>query len=275
MHITCEMLKTELDLPAPPRRVVSLVSAATETIATLGCKERLVGVSPYCGRYVTNLDAPVVGDYLKAAPERLHAVAPDLVLVTSGVQLALGRKLMAAGLPVFVLPLPCSRFGIWQNTVTLGALLQVLPAARSLAERLDTECQRRVSTATSPRPRVYVELWFGKYLRTVGGLSFIHDLIAVAGGENIFGSEPVSYVEPDFGAVVRGQPDVAVFFSEPEYPIDSQVLIRERGWHRTLPALRVIESSVDRGRNVIHDGPSFVETAAWLQQQLQGTRVQP
>lgn len=268
MHFACEMLKTELNLPTPPRRVVSLVSAATETIAALGCKERLVGVSPYCGRYVPDLHAPIVGDYLKADPERLRAVAPDLVLVTSGAQLTLGRKLAAAGLPVFILPLPCSRFGIWQNTVTLGALLHVLPAARALAERLEAECQRLAATAPTPRPRVYAELWLGKYLRTIGGLSFIHDLINVAGGNNIFGGEPVSYVEPDLAAVVRGQPDVAVFFSEPEYPIDPRTVIRERGWDRALPALRVIESTVDRGRNVIHDGPSFVETAAWLQKQL-------
>jgi len=68
MRVTCELLGNSFDLPAEPRRVVCLVSAATETLAELGCRDRLIGVSPYCSRYVEHLAAPVVGDYVKGRP---------------------------------------------------------------------------------------------------------------------------------------------------------------------------------------------------------------
>ena len=52
-------------------------------------------------------------------------------------------------------------------------------------------------------------------------------------------------------------------FSEPEHPVDAAALVRERGWERAF-APRVVASTTDLGRNLIHDGPSFVETARWL-----------
>ena len=135
MRVTNEILGRTFELTSPPRRIVSLVSAATETIAALGYKDRIVGVSPYCSRYVEGLSAPVVGDYLNADLDTVRAVNPDLVLVTAGVQLPLARKLAAAGLPVYVLPLPVSRHGILENMVTIGGLIGCIKLAREFCRR--------------------------------------------------------------------------------------------------------------------------------------------
>ncbi|MGC4000944.1 MAG: hypothetical protein QM767_27190 [Anaeromyxobacter sp.] len=56
-------------------------------------------------------------------------------------------------------------------------------------------------------------------------------------------------------------------FQEPEFPVDPAALLRERGWDRAF-APRTVLSTVDRGRNLIHDGPSFLETARWLRGEL-------
>ena len=135
MKITCELLGNAFELPAAPQRIVSLVSAATETVALLGGLDRLVGVSPYCSRYVAGLAAPVVGDYLKADLEILRALAPDLLLFTTGVQLPLARRCAAAGLPAYAVPIPDSRFGILENIVTVGALVGAVDPARALVDR--------------------------------------------------------------------------------------------------------------------------------------------
>jgi hypothetical protein len=62
---------------------------------------------------------------------------------------------------------------------------------------------------------------------------------------------------------------VALFFSEPEYPVNARQLLAQRGWD-THDGPRVITSTVDRGRNLIHDGPSFTDTARWLAEQMHG-----
>ena len=169
-------LGTTLALERPAARVVSLVSSATETLFALGAGEAVVGVTPWCARYVPGLAAPVVAEYVAGDPAAIAALRPDLVVATDGVQLPLARRLAAAGLPVYLLPVPRSRAGILENTIALGALAGRLAEARAL--------------------------------------------------------------------------------------------VVERGWDRAF-APRVAVSTVERGRNLIHDGPSFVETARWLRSEIE------
>jgi len=267
MRVSSELLGNAFPLARPPRRIVSLVSAATETVAELGVGDRLVGVSPYCSRYVPGLSAPIAGDYLKADLDGLRALAPDLVLLTAGAQLPLARRCAAAGLPAYALPVPSSRFGILENIVTVGALLDLTEPARALADRMEDGFGKLLAGRGGVRPRVYVELWFGRHPRTAGGRSFVHDLVELAGGENVFGARPEGYLPLDLSAAAAARPDLALFFSEPEYPVDPAALLAERGWAGP-GGPRAIVSTVERGRNLIHDGPSFAETAAWLARQV-------
>ena len=134
---------------------------------------------------------------------------------------------------------------------------------------MGADFERLRAARWAARPRVYVELWFGRHPRTSGGRTFVHDLIELPGGENIFGSSPQGYLPLDIPAAAAAKPDVALFFSEPEYPVDPGRLLAQRGWD-TPGGPRVIVSTVDRGRNLIHDGPSFADTARWLAGQMHG-----
>jgi ABC-type Fe3+-hydroxamate transport system substrate-binding protein len=260
-------LGTVLALERPASRVVSLVSSATETLFALGVGDAVVGATPWCARYVPRLTAPVLAEYVTGDVATVAAARPDLVVATDGVQLPLARKLAAAGLPVYLLPVPRTRAGILENTVALGALAGRLPAARALADRLEAECAELVRTAPARRPRAYCELWFGRHVRRPGGLAFVHDLLWLAGLDPVHGDRPDAYERPDLDEVPRLAPEWVVVFSEPEHPVDARALLAERGWdHAFAPRLAV--STVERGRNLIHDGPSFVETARWLRTEI-------
>lgn len=267
MNVAVPALGTSLALRRPAARVVSLVSGATETLFALGAGDAVVGVTPWCARYVPGLAAPVVAEYVSGDPAAVAATRPDVVLATDGVQLPLARRLAAAGLPVFVLPVPRSRAGILENTVALGALVGRLAQARALCDRLEAECAELVRTAPAPRPRAYCELWFGRHARRPGGLAFVHDLLWLAGLDPVHGDRADAYERPDLAEVARLAPQWVVVFSEPEHPVDARALLAERGWDRAFSP-RLAISTVDLGRNLIHDGPSFVETARWLRAQL-------
>ncbi len=266
MRVTVPSLGTALDLPPAPR-VVSLVSSATEVLFAVGAGAQVVGVTPYCARYVAGLAAPVVADYVDADPAAVRGAHPDLVLATDGVQLPLARRLAAAGLPVYLLPVPSSRFGLLENAILTGALTGHLAAARALADRVEREAATLAAAAPPARPRVYAELWFGRHARRPGGRSFVHDLVTLAGGDHVFGDRPDAYAPLDLDAVAQARPEVVVVFSEPEFPVDPAALVRERGWDRAFSP-RVVASTTERGRNLIHDGPSLLETARWLAGEL-------
>jgi ABC-type Fe3+-hydroxamate transport system substrate-binding protein len=265
VRLTCPAFGTVLDLDSPPRRVISFVSSATETLVELGCAAAIAGVTPYCARYVESLGAPIVGDYLRADPDHLRALSPDLVLVTSGIQAGLGRRLAEAGLPVYALPLPASRFGILENQLILGGLMHRVAEARSLNGRMEAGFATLRASLPARRPKVFIEMWCGRHLRGIGGLSFIHDLLELAGGDPVPPAAAEAYPLPDLAAVAALRPDVVLFFQEPEHPVDGEALLAERGW---TWGPRLIHSDITKGRNLIHDGPSFLDTARWLRQAL-------
>jgi ABC-type Fe3+-hydroxamate transport system substrate-binding protein len=96
-----------------------------------------------------------------------------------------------------------------------------------------------------------------------GGLTFIHDLIAAGGGENVFGDVRTGYLPLDVQEAARRRPDIFLCFSEPEYPVQATDLQRERGWTG-----RALQADVSPAHNVIHDGPSMMAAARWLHDSL-------
>lgn len=268
--LRCEPLDRQVRLPARPRRVVSLVAGFTEALWAMDLADRVVGVSHYCRRYVDPGTRAVAGDYLRVDEAALDALAPDLVLMTGGVQLGVARRLAAAGRPVYVLPLPDSFAGILENIRRLGALLGAMAPALALTARLEREAADLRAQAPAVRPRVYAELWFGRHPRMAGGLTFIHDLITLAGGDNIWADLPEGYPDLDLADVVAARPDIVVLFhEEDDHPLDVAAWRHERGWDGRWP-FQLVEAGIARGRNLIHDGPSLLETARWLQGRFQG-----
>lgn len=267
-RVRCEALGTIVELPARPARIVSLVSGFTEGLWALGLAERVVGVSAFCRRYVAVGDRATPGDYLKVDDAALAALKPDLVLMTGGVQLGVARRLAAAGLPVYVLPLPDSFAGILENLRKLGALTGEMAAALALTDRMEREAAELRASAPAARPRVYVELWFGRHPRMAGGLTFIQDLVSLAGGENVWADAPEGYLKLDLAGTEKRKPDVAViFWEDDDTMVDAPALMKERGW--TMP---LIEAQLRPGQILIHDGPSCLGVARWLRDQLKDIR---
>jgi len=266
LKIYCESLMRKLEFPDKIERIVSLVSGFTETIFEMGHGERIVGVSKYCSRYVNHPSAEVVGDYLKVDLSKLKSLRPDLVLLTTGVQTQLALDLLRKNLPVYVLPLPRSINGVWENVMLIGGLLNDVKSARELVLRWQKVFFNGRETL-SERPSAYVELWFGKHMRTVGGLSFVNDLVEYAGVKNIFSDVNESFFVPPLKEVHRRRPKFIIFFYEPEFPIDPYRIVESRGWNWKA---KLIESTVECGKNLIHDGPSMMRTIQWLREQIWG-----
>lgn len=260
-----ECLDHHLELPDSPRRIVSLVSSATEALEHMGFIDRVVGVSAYCHRYIASPTPPVLGEYLNCRIDEIIDLKPDLVLTTSGVQRKLALKLARSGLPVYALPLPQSFHGILENNLILGRLINDLDKARKLSTAMLARAQSLRKSSPAYRPRIYLELWLGRHMRAVGGASFISDLVEIAGGDLIFNHRTEGYFVPNFEEVAKARPDLHLFFHEPEYLVDPATLVAERKWD---PATPTLISTVECGKNMIQDGPSFLDTAAWLQKHL-------
>ncbi|MGJ8674088.1 ABC transporter substrate-binding protein [Rubritalea sp.] len=261
-----EYLEHKFELPEKPQRIVSLVSSATEAIDCMGFHERLCGVSEYCHRYIDTTELPVVGQYMTADLDAIKELKPDLVLLTTGIQRRLSKRLAEQGLPIYNFSLPSSFEGILENIHVLGGLMNELAAARKLTQKLRKQAEflRSLHHFEKP-PRVYVELWLGRHRRAVGGLSYIRDIVEMAGGTLVYAEHPEGYFENDCSLLGHDDADAYVFFHEPEFLVDGKKLVNERGWNEDLP---VLMSTVEVGDNMIQDGPSMLETVKWLHSEL-------
>ncbi|TVQ28677.1 MAG: ABC transporter substrate-binding protein [Spirochaetaceae bacterium] len=275
MKIHNELIDAVLEIPDEPRRIVSLNSGFTEALFAMGYADRVVGVSCYCDRYVDVGDRRVAGDYLTADRSVLDALAPDLIVLTGGAQRSLALKLTKDGYPVYALGLPESFAGVCDAAILLGALCGDTSRGRDLAWRMMARATSIRAAWSDPVPSVYVELWFGRHVRTIGGRTFIHDIVEIAGGRPVFAANPGSYLGLDIDAIDRSAPDVFLGFHEPEFPVDFAAEARKRPWSgRSTPPV-IIVSDVTRGRNLIHDGPSLLDTAEWLQEELRSAIASP
>ena len=258
--ITNEYLGNRFEWTGRPKRVVSLLSSATETIDVIGLGPSVVGVSAFCDRYVS-LDAPVVGEYTRVDYQRIAELEPDLILVTSGVQTQVGRRLVDMGLPVYTLGLPGSIGAVFDNIITVTALMDSISKGRDLVDRL----RNRLAPDPVPSRSTYVEIWFGRHVRTLGGRSFISDLVHLSGGKGLYSDNALGYLKPNLAEIATMRPEVMLALSEPEYPIDFSSAIIEREWDWSP---QLIVSDVVKGINIIHDGPSIVDTIEWLRGEM-------
>lgn len=223
----------EVRLAKPATRVVSLLPHATDLIVALGAGGQLVGRTRYdTAAAIGHL--PSVGGGLDPSIESIVALRPDLVLAwPDGGSQNLAARLGELGIPVY--GGRTDRMADVRTTLEhLGSLLGRQAAADSLAGTIEREVEAvRASVAGRPAPGVlFVISW--DPLMAAGGTTFIHDMLAAAGGRNLFGDVPAPAPMLSLEEVVRRQPDAIVFSRGDGAPRDLRTL---PGW-RDLRAVR-------------------------------------
>jgi len=199
--------------PAPaaegPPRVVSLHDATTELVVALGAADRLVGVdepvdvAPAAAAAVARL--PRVGDL-----ESILAVHPTLVVgmqITLAKDPALVARLRDAGIAVY-LGDPRTLDDVFGWLRGVGARVGAAAAADALASRMVADAGAAAPVATAPR-RVFVYDCCDPPF-TAAGNTVLGDLIARAGGRNLFGDVAAAWTHVSWEAVVARQPELIV-----------------------------------------------------------------
>jgi iron complex transport system substrate-binding protein len=174
-------------LPQKPTRIVSVTLATDEILLALVGPPRLLGVSYLAddGR-VSNMtqEAAAVPHKVRADPEQIISLQPDLVFVASFLRSEFIRLLQAAGLVLFQFQEYDSIVEVQQNIRLIGRVV----GEEAKAEALVAAMQARLHALAEQlrplgtRPRV---LYWGSHGYTAGRMTSIDDLITYAGGENL------------------------------------------------------------------------------------------
>ncbi len=251
---------------APPGRIVSLVPSATEALFAMGAGPRVVGVGSY-DSYPSEVERlPRIGALLDPDVERILALKPDLMVLYAS-QTELQAQLSRAGIRLFTY-----RHGslpdILDTIRRLGAAAGSGAQADALAARVQRELDAvRTNVAAAARPRVMLVI--GREsgsLRTInvsGGYGFLHDLVELAGGRNVFADVKRESLNVSTETVLARAPDVILELRYAEQA-DSAALARERrAWSALagVPAVRTGRVYVLYGSELVVPGPRVTITA--------------
>jgi iron complex transport system substrate-binding protein len=174
-------------LPQKPTRIVSVTLATDEILLALVGPPRLLGVTYLAvDERVSNMpqEAAAIPHKVRADPEQIISLQPDLVFVASFLRGEFIRLLQAAGLVLFQFQEYDSIAEIQQNIRLIGEVVGEEARAEALVAAMQARLQALAEQLRpiSERPRV---LYWGSHGYTAGRMTSMDDLITHAGGENL------------------------------------------------------------------------------------------
>jgi len=201
-----------VQLSAPASRIVTLAPHATELLFEIGAGAQLVAVERNSDHPPQARALPTLSAWPRPDPERLLALAPDLVVLWgAGDVQPLARRLETLGITVFV-STPRSFAAIADTLERLGVLTGTGPRADRIATTLRARiADLRAQHAQRARVPVFVQVW-SRPLMTLSDRDLIGDALAACGARNVFGGLAQASAEVDPEAVLQRAPRLIIGF---------------------------------------------------------------
>jgi iron complex transport system substrate-binding protein len=212
------------------------------------------------------LKLPRVGALLDPDTERILSMRPDLVL-TYGSQSDLDRQLAAAGIRTF-----SYRHGGLSDLAPTFRALGDLTGHADEATRVTAALEARLGAvrarvAGRRRPRTLLvmgrEPQSLRHLDASGGIGFLHDLLSLAGGDNVFTDVKRQAVRASTEMLIARAPEVVLdlHYSRPMTPGDIE---KERQTWRQLPSVPAVKAGhvhILLGDHFVVPGPRIAAAA--------------
>ena len=193
------------------KRVVCASPAVAEIVFALGAGDRVVGVSEFTDWPPEAADKPQIGGALSPNRERILALEPDLILA-QGKSETLGAFAQARGIGFRTFPLDTLadlRAAIAGFAESLG-----VPArGRDLLEKMDADF---AALPVREPATVFIALGHAPGdlagLMTAGPGTFLSEIVAQAGGSNVFADVQLLWPTVSLETLVRRKPALILDF---------------------------------------------------------------
>ncbi|MFP3143624.1 MAG: ABC transporter substrate-binding protein [Caldisphaera sp.] len=259
-----EILSKEVEVPDKPQKIVSLSPAITETLYLIGAGDRVVGVSFFCNKPPEVSKKPRVGAYLNVNYNLLEKLSPELLLVTTGAQRERIEELESKGYKVYPIPLPVNIYGILDNVMITGIVVNEIDNARELAYNLTEKLTKLKNVLKGIR--IYYEIDLGGPV-SVGAHSYIGDAFKFMGMSHAFENERVPYViNPDPNSIINYNPDVIIYEQKlgENATVDKFIQNLEKRNIKGINAVKNKNIVIMEYDSLAHYGPSFFDAATRL-----------
>ncbi len=225
-----------VEIPQNPGRIVSLAPSITEIVFSLGCQQRLVGVTEYSDYPEGARSLPSVGTYVYLDLEKIVSLKPDLcIAIKDGNPLGTIRRLEEMGIAVYAVN-PRDVDSVMASISDMGKILGAQEPAREVVSDMQQRLAavRKKVEGISHRPKVFFQIGMDPIV-SAGSDTFIHELIKRAGGRNLAGGHP-GYPRYSVEDVLALAPDIIIVTSMDRQHMFDRVVSQWARW-KDLPAV--------------------------------------
>ena len=199
-----------VSLPATVDRVVSLAPNLTEIVFAVGAGNKLVGRTTYCDYPAEAKAVAEVGDTLHPSIERIIALKPQVVLVSTASQLEVfTQQLQSQNIAVYVTD-PHDLEGVFRSIGQIGEIVGTKDQANVVVQKLRERTNAVEQAVKQKQPvRVFFQV-SGEPLYTAGHDSFVTDLMRRAGGASVTADVPGAWPKYSNESALAARPEAVI-----------------------------------------------------------------
>ena len=199
-----------VNVPARVDRVITLAPNLTEIVFAVGAGDRLVGNTTYCDYPEQAKNVAKVGDTLHPSIERIIALRPQVVLVSTASQLeTFTQQLQAQNIAVFVTD-PHDLEGVFRSIEQVGQMLDHGAEAQSLVQRLRARTNAIEQAVKQSQPvRTFYQV-SAEPLYTAGHDAFVTDLMRRAGANSVTADIPGAWPKYSNESALAAKPEAII-----------------------------------------------------------------
>ena len=256
------ILQATKELGYLPQRIISLVPSQTELLHYFGLETETVGITKFCVHPTTWFKTKDrIGGTKTIDINKIEKLQPDLIIANKEENVKEQIEELAMHYPVWVTDVN-NVDDAKQMIDDLGELTQKNKEAQQLCAAI-TKVYLNLPKINRAVKTAYL-IWQNPYM-TVGGDTFIHDMLQKCGFQNIF-SNKIRYPETDIAELKAAGCELLMLSSEP-FPFKNKHI---NELQQQLPGTKII--LVD-GEMFSWYGSRLLPAATYLKQIL--TEIQP
>lgn len=211
------MMGRVVEIPFPPKRIVSVVPSQTELLHDLGLEDEVVGITKFCVHPESWFRSKTrVGGTKQLHLDKIRALQPDLIIANKEENTQQQIEELAREFPVWV-----------SDIHTIVDALEMIAHVGKLVGKEDAEFHlgREIELGfygfrKADRPlRTAYFIWYKPWM-TVGGDTFISHMVEVMDFENVFKAR-ARYPEISLEELKEADPELVLLSSEP-FPFKEQ-----------------------------------------------------
>ncbi|MGN6166517.1 MAG: ABC transporter substrate-binding protein [Flavisolibacter sp.] len=198
MSLFVDQLNRTIELNSVPNKIISVVPSQTELLFDLSLNEQVIGITKFCVHPQQWFETKTrVGGTKNLHLEKIKQLKPDLIIANKEENVKEQIETLAKDFPVWI-----SDINNLHDALQMMNAIGAITGKQNEAEKLNTGIKTNFASLTSNKvsnERLHVEqlqtqnsklktaylIWKDPYM-TVGGDTFINDMLNYAGFENIF-----------------------------------------------------------------------------------------